>query len=128
MYKDWGRRGLTARPGKWLATDGWKRSSNGPPDGRPAPLSRSAPTIRAEFGQKVRGGGVKKVGTLGVLGVLRVGCNATKPARGAAMCSTAQANRSSSNGRDAFGVDSASRSLMNCKASLMSSPVVIFRL
>src|SRR5262245_29161233 len=88
MYKDWGRRGLTARPGKWLATDGWKRSSNGPPDGRPAPLSRSAPTIRAEFGQKVRGGGVKKVGTLGVLGVLRVGCNATRRARDAAMCPT----------------------------------------
>src|SRR5262245_37239120 len=37
----------------------------------------SAPTIRAEFGQKVRGGGVKKVGGLGVLGTLTVGCNAT---------------------------------------------------
>jgi len=44
-------------------------------------LSRSAPTIRAEFGQKVRGGGVKKVGGLGVLGVLRVRCNATQRAR-----------------------------------------------
>src|SRR5262245_64327646 len=51
-------------------------------------LSRSAPTIRAEFGQKVRGGGVKKVGVLGTLGVPRVGCNATQRARVAAMCST----------------------------------------
>src|SRR5262245_5199908 len=53
-------------------------------------LSRSARTIRAEFGQKVRGGGVKKVGVLGTLGVLRVGGIATQRTRDAAICSTWQ--------------------------------------